>query len=192
LLARLHCLKQGEKSVAVYYNDLKFHMLHCGLEECEEAIKNRFLRGLNTKIEDRLLHEAYHSLSCLIELASKIDIQLATALSEVSEIFPTCQEKNYLGLMPFVVCSDATNFGEDEKNMVKHPSKEESENIKCVCAEISHVNEEACDLIVDPCETIASVLNLSTTPASLEQSLVEPIAKFPLLQDDYKIVPCDK
>jgi hypothetical protein len=36
------------------------------------------------------------------------------------------------------------------------------------------------------------VLNLSTTPASLEQSLVEPIAEFPLLQDAYKIVPCDK
>jgi hypothetical protein len=36
------------------------------------------------------------------------------------------------------------------------------------------------------------VLNLSTTPASLEQSLVEHVAEFPLLQDDYKIVPCDK
>jgi hypothetical protein len=36
------------------------------------------------------------------------------------------------------------------------------------------------------------VLNLSTTSASLEQSLVEPVTEFPLLQDDYKIVPCDK
>jgi hypothetical protein len=36
------------------------------------------------------------------------------------------------------------------------------------------------------------VLNLSTTPASSEQSLVEPIAEYPLLQDNYKIVPYDK
>jgi hypothetical protein len=43
-----------------------------------------------------------------------------------------------------------------------------------------------------PCKPIALVLNLSTTLASLEQSLVEPVAEFPLLQDDYKIVPCDK
>jgi hypothetical protein len=47
-------------------------------------------------------------------------------------------------------------------------------------------------LPVATCEPIALVLNLSTTPASLEQSLVEPVAEFPLLQDDYKIVPCDK
>jgi hypothetical protein len=192
LLAKLHFLKQGKKSIAVYYNDLKFHMLHCSLEECEETIENRFLRGLNTKIQDRLLHEAYDSLSCLIELASKIEIQLATTLSEVSKKLPTCQEKNSFNLIPFVVCSAMTNFGQDEKDLVEHPSKKESENSKCVCAEISHVNEKTCDLIVDQCEPIALVLNLSTTPASLEQSLVELVAVFPLLQDNYKIVPCDK
>jgi hypothetical protein len=82
-----------KKFVAVYYNDLKFRMLHCGLEECEEAIENRILRGLNTKIQDTLLHEAYDSLSCLIELASKIEIQLATALSEVSKILPLVKRK---------------------------------------------------------------------------------------------------
>jgi hypothetical protein len=43
-----------------------------------------------------------------------------------------------------------------------------------------------------PCEPIDLVLNLSTTSVNLEQSLVEPIAEFSLLQDDYKIVPCDK
>jgi hypothetical protein len=39
---------------------------------------------------------------------------------------------------------------------------------------------------------MALVLNLSTTSVSLEQSLVEPVTEFPLLQEDYKIVPCDK
>jgi hypothetical protein len=54
------------------------------------------------------------------------------------------------------------------------------------------VNDETHSLTVAPCELIALVLNLSTTPASLEQSLVGPIAEFPLLQDDYKIIPYDK
>ena len=54
------------------------------------------------------------------------------------------------------------------------------------------MNDETHTLAMAPCEPIALVLNLSTTPASLEQSLVEPVAEFPLLQDDYKIVPCDK
>jgi hypothetical protein len=43
-----------------------------------------------------------------------------------------------------------------------------------------------------PCKPIALVLNLFTTSASLEQSFVEPITEFPLLENDYKIVPYDK
>jgi hypothetical protein len=36
------------------------------------------------------------------------------------------------------------------------------------------------------------VLNLSTSHASLEQSLVEPSDEFPLLQDTCHIIPCDR
>jgi hypothetical protein len=54
------------------------------------------------------------------------------------------------------------------------------------------VSDETHTLAMTPCEPIALVLNLSTTPTSLEQSLVEPINEFPLQQDDYKIVPGDK
>jgi hypothetical protein len=63
---------------------------------------------------------------------------------------------------------------------------------KSICAKHNNVNDETHTLAMAPCEPIALVLNLSTTPASLEQSLVEPVAEFPLLQADYKIVPCDK
>jgi hypothetical protein len=54
------------------------------------------------------------------------------------------------------------------------------------------VNDETHSLTMAPCEHIALVLNLSTNYASLEQSLVKPVTDFSLLQDDYKIVPCDK
>jgi hypothetical protein len=47
-------------------------------------------------------------------------------------------------------------------------------------------------LTVAPSEPIDLVLNLSTAPTSLEQSLMESVAEFPLLQDDYKIVSCEK
>jgi hypothetical protein len=69
---------------------------------------------------------------------------------------------------------------------------EESEKGKSICAELNNVNDETHTLAMAPCEPIALVLNLSTTLASLEQSLLEPIAEFPFLQDDYKIVPCEK
>jgi hypothetical protein len=54
------------------------------------------------------------------------------------------------------------------------------------------VNDETHSLTVAPCEPIALVLNLSITPTSSEQSLVKPVAEYPLLQDNYKIVPYDK
>jgi hypothetical protein len=76
LLTKLNSLKQGDNYIDTYYHNLKFNIMHCGLEECEEATKNRFLSGLN-KILDMLLHETYNSLTCLVELASKIEIQLA-------------------------------------------------------------------------------------------------------------------
>jgi hypothetical protein len=69
---------------------------------------------------------------------------------------------------------------------------EESEKGKSIFAELNNVNDETHTLAMAPCEPIALVLNLSTTHASLEQSLVEHVAEFSLLQDDYKIVPSDK
>jgi len=192
LLAKLNNLKQGDNSIETYYHNLKFHIMRCGLEECEEATENRFLRGLKTEIQDMLLHETYNSLSCLIELASKIEIQLALSEETIAEPSPTCENKNCIDEMPLVVCSVVSNLGQNKKDLTAHPIKEESEKGKYVCAELNHVNEETHSLNVAPCESINLVLNLSTSHASLEQSLVEPSAVFPLLQDDYTIVPCDR
>jgi hypothetical protein len=94
--------------------------------------------------------------------------------------------------MPFVVYSAVSNFGQNKKDLAIQPIEVESEKDKSICAELNHVNDETHSLIMAPCEPIALVLNLSTTSISLEQSLVEPVTGFPLLQDDYKIVPCDK
>jgi hypothetical protein len=57
LLAKLNSLKQGDNSIETYYHNLKFHIMCCGLEECEEATESRFLIGFNTEIQDMLLHE---------------------------------------------------------------------------------------------------------------------------------------
>jgi hypothetical protein len=57
MLDKLNNLKQGENSVDVSYHDLKFHMMSCGFEECEETTEIRFLKGLNIEIPDKLLHE---------------------------------------------------------------------------------------------------------------------------------------
>jgi hypothetical protein len=47
-----------------------------GLEECEEATENRFLRGLNTEIQDMLLHETYNSLTYLVKLHIRLRFSL--------------------------------------------------------------------------------------------------------------------
>jgi hypothetical protein len=176
LLAKLNNLKQGDNFIETYYHNLKFHIMCCGLEECEEATENRFLRGLNIEIQDMLLHETYNSLTCLIKIASKIEIQFALSEETIAEPSPTCENKNYIDEMPFVVCSAMSNLGQNKTSLAAHPIVEESEKGKFICAELNNVNDETHTLAVAPCEPIALVLNLSTTSASLEQSLVEPVA----------------
>jgi hypothetical protein len=139
-----------------------------------------------------LLHETYNSLTCLVELASKIEIHLALTEETIAELSPACENKNCIHEMPFVVCYAMSNLGQNKKDLAAHPIVEETKKGKSICAELNNVNDQTHTLAMAPCEPIALVLNLSTTPPSLEQSLVEPVAEFPLLQDDYKIVPCVK
>jgi hypothetical protein len=110
----------------------------------------------------------------------------------IAEPSPTCENKNCIDEMPFVVCSAMSNLGQNKTDLATHPIVEESEKCKFICVELNNVNDETHTLAMASCEPIALVLNLSTTPASLEQSLVEPIAEFPLLQDACHIVPCDR
>jgi hypothetical protein len=121
LLAKLNSLKQGGNSVETYYHNLKFHIMRCGLEECEEATENRFLRGLNTKIQDMLLYETYNSLTCLVELASKIEIQLALTEETIAELSPARENKNCIDEMPFIVCSAMSNLGQNKKDLAARP-----------------------------------------------------------------------
>jgi hypothetical protein len=95
--------------------------MRCGLEECEEATENRFLRGLNTEIQDMLLHETYNSLTCLVKLASKIKIQLALSEETMAKPSPTCENKTCIDDMPFVVCSAMSNLGQNKMDLAAHP-----------------------------------------------------------------------
>jgi hypothetical protein len=136
LLAKLNNLKQGDNSIEAYYHNLKFHIMHCRLEECEEATENRFLSGLNTKIQGMLLHETYSSLTCLVELASKIEIQLALSEESIAKPSPACENKNYIDEISFVVCPAMSNFGQNKKELVAQPIEEGSEQGKSICAEL--------------------------------------------------------
>ena len=187
LLAKLQNLKQDSNTAETYYLELKVLMLKCGLIECEEAIENRFLRGLNTKIQDMLLYETYDSLSHLIQLASEIQIRIANGFCEqkVSGPFTTCEKKNSVDVMPFAVCSSVTNFGQDQKDTTAHTSKEDNEIGIHVSSTISRVNEDVHALIAIPYDSIDLVLNL-------EKSFVETSVDSPLSQPELVDVPCDK
>jgi hypothetical protein len=77
----------------------------------KKVLKIDFLRWLNTKIHDMLLHETYNSISCLVELASKIEIQLALSEETIAEPSPTCENKNCIDEMTFVVYSAMSTLG---------------------------------------------------------------------------------
>jgi hypothetical protein len=98
------------------------------------------------------------------------EIQLALNDETIPEPSPTCENKNYIDEMPFVVCSAMSNFGQNKKDLATQPIEVESEKGKSIFAELNHVNDETHSLTMAPYEPIALVLNLSTTSASLEQS----------------------
>jgi hypothetical protein len=120
LVAKLNNLKQGDNSIETYCHNLKFHIMRCGLEECEETTENRFLRGLITEIQDMLLHKTYNSLTYLVKLASMIEIQLALSEEIIAEPSPTCENKNCVDEMPFVVCSAMSNLGQNKTDLAAH------------------------------------------------------------------------
>jgi hypothetical protein len=120
------------------------------------------------------------------------EIRLPLSEETIPEPSPTCENKNCIDDMPFIVCSAMSNFGQNKKDLATQSIEVESEKGKSICAELNHVNDETHSLTMASCEPIALVLNLSTTSTSLEQSLVELVTEFPLLQDDYKIVSFDK
>jgi hypothetical protein len=132
------------------------------------------------------------SLVLQLTILQENEIQLALSEETIPKPSPTCENKNCIDEVPFVVCSAMSNFRQNKKDLATQPIEVESKKGKSICAELNHVNDETHSLTMAPCEPIALVLIVSTTSASLEQSLVEPVTEFPLLQDDYKIVPCDK
>jgi hypothetical protein len=63
-----------------------------------------------------LLHETYNTLTCLVEFASKIEIQLALTEETIAELSPACENKNCIDEMPFVVCSAMSNLRQNKKD----------------------------------------------------------------------------
>jgi hypothetical protein len=54
LINKLQQLKQGARSVEEYYQELQIGILHCNLEERDDAAMARFFAGLNHEIQDIL------------------------------------------------------------------------------------------------------------------------------------------
>jgi hypothetical protein len=73
LINKLQQLKQGAKSVEEYYHELQIGMLHCNLEEREDAATARFFAGLNHEIQDILEYKDYANITCLFYFACKAE-----------------------------------------------------------------------------------------------------------------------
>jgi hypothetical protein len=73
LINKLQQLKQGAKSAKEYYQELQIGMLHCNLEEREDAAMARFVAGLNREIQDILEYKDYANITRLFHFACKAE-----------------------------------------------------------------------------------------------------------------------
>jgi hypothetical protein len=57
------------------------------------------------------------------------EIQLALCEETIPEPSPTCENKNWIDEMPFLVCSAMSNFGQNQKDLATKPIEVESEKV---------------------------------------------------------------
>jgi hypothetical protein len=73
LINKLQQLRQGDKRVEEYYQELQIGLLHCNLEEREDATMSRFVTGLNREIQDIFDYKDYTNITHLCHLACKVE-----------------------------------------------------------------------------------------------------------------------
>jgi hypothetical protein len=73
LINKLQQLKQGARTVEEYYQELQIDMLHCNLEEREDAAMAQFFAGLNREIQDILDYKDYLNITRLFHFACKAE-----------------------------------------------------------------------------------------------------------------------
>jgi hypothetical protein len=77
-LNELTRLKQDNKSIEDYYQELQTGLLYCGLNETEDAMMARCLGGLNHEIQDILDYKEYNSITHLFHFACKAEREVGT------------------------------------------------------------------------------------------------------------------
>jgi hypothetical protein len=87
LINKLQQLKQGAKHVEEYYQELQIGMLHCNLEEREDAAMARFVASLNHKIQDILEYKDYTNITCLFHFACKAEREVQGRHTSAKTIF---------------------------------------------------------------------------------------------------------
>jgi hypothetical protein len=87
LINKLQQLKQGAKRVEEYYQELQIGMLHCNLEEREDAAMARFVASLNHKIQDILEYKDYTNITRLFHFACKAEREVQGRHTSAKTIF---------------------------------------------------------------------------------------------------------
>jgi hypothetical protein len=76
MLTKLARFDQGKNSVEDYYQELQTGMLHCGIEEDNEALMARFIGRLNKEIQTILRYKSYHTITRLFHLACNAECEV--------------------------------------------------------------------------------------------------------------------
>jgi len=76
LLKKLENLKQGSRTVTEYHHIFKICVIFGGLEETTKDVTSRFMRGLNSEIQNLLSSKICNNLSLVFLLARKAETQI--------------------------------------------------------------------------------------------------------------------
>jgi hypothetical protein len=78
---KLQTLKQGDKSIEPYYQELLISLSRCGIHEDDQALSVRFFGGLNRDIHDILDYKDWTRFIQLYHLAIKLNMRYMDVVS---------------------------------------------------------------------------------------------------------------
>ena len=84
-LRKLQRLAQGNDTVEKYYHNLCVALFRCGLKECEEDFLNRFWRGLNHDIQDKIMHEELYYVDHLFRFSCEVEHKLRRGIYKINK-----------------------------------------------------------------------------------------------------------
>lgn len=116
LYKRLQGLRQGNRSVEDYFQEMEMIMIRANIEEDREATMARFLHGMNREIHDKVEMQHYVEIEDMLHMAIKVEQQIKRGGRAAHTSGSTSWKSSYTKKEDHPQTSSTTKMKSDQKS----------------------------------------------------------------------------